>query len=227
LKEWGEASEIKLGGANVQQSESGGLGLVATREVLSNSVVVSVPTNVVLSVESPGDGVDDGSVVRNLLDDRKLFRESPWYAQFAVYLFALDQVSSMKQGIDMRPWLDSLPRSFSTPIHWNKEELDQLQYSYMTSSVAQQEKDWKLIYQSLLAAGTEQLEKMSFDDFVWGCECARSRAFSGGYTGSAFNPLIYACIRWLEFGYAGASCQWRRCRVVWIRFQRFCRAQAI
>lgn len=205
LKEWGEASEIKLGGANVQQSESGGLGLVATREVLSNSVVVSVPTNVVLSVESPGDGVDDGSVVRNLLDDRKLFRESPWYAQFAVYLFALDQVSSMKQGIDMRPWLDSLPRSFSTPIHWNKEERDQLQYSYMTTSVAQQEKDWKLIYESLLAAGTEQLEKMSFDDFVWGCECARSRAFSGGYTGSAFNPLIYAFTLLLVTAYVGLN----------------------
>ena len=33
---------------------------------------------------------------------------------------------------------------------------------------------------------------ISWDDFLLGCEIARSRAFSGGYTGTPFNPLVYA-----------------------------------
>jgi len=168
-------------------------------------VVVSVPSKVALSVESPGDGVDDANVVRDLVNDRKVFRESPWFAQFSVYLFALDKISSNKQGLDMRPWLNSLPRLFDTPIHWNKSERDELQYTYMSDAVARQELEWKQLYESLLAAGTAQLSKMTFDDFVWGCECARSRAFSGAYTGSAFNPLIYAFTLLLVTVYVGLN----------------------
>ena len=197
---------ISLGGVDIQASESGaGLGLLATQDLDSNSVVVSVPTKVALSVESPGDGVDDLSVVRELLENRFAFRESPWYAQFSVYLYALDKVSSTKQGIDMRPWLDSLPRAFDTPIHWNNNAKEQLQYKVMVEAVAGQEAEWKQLYNNILATGTGQLSKMTFDDFIWGCECARSRAFSGGYTGSAFNPLPYAFTFLLVTAYVGLN----------------------
>lgn len=46
---------------------------------------------------------------------------------------------------------------------------------------------------------------MTWEDFVWGCECARSRAFSGGYTGAPFNPLIYAFTLLLVTGYVGLN----------------------
>ena len=36
-----------------------------------------------------------------------------------------------------------------------------------------------------------------------GCEIARSRAFSGGYTGAPFNPLIYVFTLVLVSVYAG------------------------
>lgn len=44
---------------------------------------------------------------------------------------------------------------------------------------------------------------ISWDDFLLGCEIARSRAFSGGYTGTPFNPLIYAFTLVLVAVYAG------------------------
>lgn len=196
----------RLGGIGVAQSESGaGLGLLATQEVPSNSVVVTVPSSVALSVESPGDGPDDGSWEKKLLDDRRALREAPWFAQFAVYLFSLDKVSSIKRNTDMRFWLDSLPRSFDTPIHWTSASLNQLQYSHIPDAVTRQEVEWKRLYDNLVAAGTPALRQMTFDDFVWGCECARSRAFSGGYTGSAFNPLTYVFTLLLVTAYVGLN----------------------
>ena len=44
---------------------------------------------------------------------------------------------------------------------------------------------------------------ISWDDFLLGCEIARSRAFSGGYTGTPFNPLVYAFTLLLVTVYAG------------------------
>lgn len=229
LSEWGKSVDIKcvirrdllhfldkrylmlvflyrLGGVSVAQSESGaGLGLLATQEVPSNSVVVTVQSSVAISVESPGDGPDDGSWEKNLLNDRRALKEAPWFAQFAVYLFSLDKVSSIKKNTDMRSWLDSLPRSFDTPIHWTIASLNQLQYSHIPDAVARQEVEWKRFYDNLVAAGTPALRKMTYDDFVWGCECARSRAFSGGYTGSAFNPLTYAFTLLLVTAYVGLN----------------------
>ena len=188
------------------QSESGaGLGLLAIQDVPSNSVVVTIPSSVALSVESPGDGPDDGSWEKTLLDDRRALREVPWFAQFAVYLFSLDKVSSIKRNKNMRSWLDSLPRSFDTPIHWTTASLNQLQYSHMPDAVARQEVEWKRLYDKLLAAGTPALKKMTYYDFAWGCECARSRAFSGGYSGSTFNPMTYVFTLLLVTVYVGLN----------------------
>lgn len=44
---------------------------------------------------------------------------------------------------------------------------------------------------------------MTWEQFLLGCEIARSRAFSGGYTGSPINPLIYAFTLVLVAIYAG------------------------
>lgn len=102
--------------------EASGLGLVTTQEVPSGSVVVTVPSSVALSVEAPGGGPDD-SGVRDMCTDKRAFRDLPWYAQFSLYLYKLDKISSKKAtgNLDLQPWLDSLPRKFDTPIHWDKK----------------------------------------------------------------------------------------------------------
>ena len=196
----------RVGGVEITQSsdDGGGLGLLATQEVPSNSVITTVPSKVALSIETPSGGPDDTSVVSNLCSDRRAFRDLPWYAQFSLYLYKLDKVSSTKSsGVNLQPWLDSLPRSFDTPIHWSSKE--DLQYQHMCDAIDRQETEWKQLYNKLQSYTTNAVNSMTFDDFVWGCECARSRAFSGAYTGSAFNPLIYAFTLLLVTAYVGLN----------------------
>jgi hypothetical protein len=210
LVDWASRNDIKLGGVQIGQSESGaGLGLIADQDLPPGSLVVTVPSSAALSVESPGSGPNDSSLLQDIVKDRRAFRELPWFVQFSAYLFALDRISSIRKGkrdLEMRPWLDSLPRSFATPIHWSRLAREELQYKHLTDAIARQESEWTRLYEKLLSVGSDKLiEQMSFDDFLWGCECARSRAFSGGYTGAAFNPSIYAFTLLLVTAYVGLN----------------------
>ena len=194
-----------------------------------NALVLTVPSKVALTVECPGDGPDDAAVAALLASSTtnnnrnsstpagKQMRLSdfPWYVQMAVYLFKLDRVSDTKQGesVSYRPWLDALPRQFLTPLHWgdgggdsnskngNDDAFlaDLLQYDFMVDSVRRQRQTWKRYHEQL------NIRTMTWEDFVWGCECARSRAFSGTYTGGAFNPSVYAFTLLLVTLYVGAG----------------------
>eukprot|EP00536_Pseudo-nitzschia_multiseries_P011707 jgi/Psemu1/206615/e_gw1.412.2.1 len=214
LKDWSkDEAGIQVASAlEIEESKTtGGLGLVtsgASGNTDANSVVVTVPASLALSVELPSGGPDDRSVVKELVEDRQAFRAMPWYAQFALYLYKLDKVSSKKlEGeVDLQPWLDSLPRKFGTPIHWTEEDRKEwLQYPHMVESVERQEKSWNDMYNTLQSCGTNLMKGMSFDDFLWGCECARSRAFSGGYTGAPFNPFVYVFTLVLVTAYIGLN----------------------
>lgn len=165
-----------------------------------------MPSDVALSIESPGDGPDDRSVLKVV--DRKALEKLPWYAQFAVYLFKLDQLNSVKNDDDkklnMKPWLDSLPRVFDTPIHWSDSQRSEMQYNFLYYSVERQQQQWEQCYKTILT-GNPGISGMSWEDFLWGCEVARSRAFSGAYTGSAFNPFSYAFTLLLVLVYVGLN----------------------
>lgn len=210
LQDWttgvGATAGIKVGGVSIQESKFGGLGLVLTQtSVQPNTVLVSVPSTVALTVDSSS-GPNDAALMDLAVRDRKALRDAPWFVQFSIYLQALDKISSTRGSagklLPMQPWLDSLPRSFDTPIHWSSSSLNDLQYNHLVDSVARQEKEWKALYTEIEKIANAPL-KLIYDDFVWGCECARSRAFSGAYTGSAFNPGIYAFTLLLVTAYVG------------------------
>lgn len=106
----------------------------------------------------------------------------------------------------MQPWLNSLPREFGTPIHWTSQEREEwLQYPHMVESVERQENSWNIVYKTLLSSGSSVMKDMTWKDFLWGCECARSRAFSGGYTGSPFNAFVYVFTLVLVTAYIGLN----------------------
>jgi hypothetical protein len=204
LEEWAkESAKIQIASGNlaIQPSPStgsdAGLGLVSKQRIEKGGVVVTVPAALALSMEIPRGGPDDSSFMKTLVDDRSVFRSLPWYVQFAMYLFKLDKISSCKQmaagEVDLRPWLDSLPRKFTTPLNWTPQQRKEwLQYSHMEESVDRQITYWKDLYETLLGSTNLNCPGMTWEDFVWGCETSRSRAFSGGYTGAPFNPFIYA-----------------------------------
>ena len=203
--DWARSNDIQIGGVSVEGGDvADGLGLVTTRDVKPGDVVVTVPTNVVLSVTSPGE-YNRGA--RELFDDKNVYRDAPWWAQLSVQLNRYDKVNSidLDSGIDMRGWLDSLPRTFDTPIHWSKGALEELQYTYLSSSIASQKRQWYDQYQTMMRGlgSSSPLQSMTFADFVWGAENARSRAFSGSYGGSAFNPLPYGLTILLVAAYVG------------------------
>mmetsp|Transcript_38158 Transcript_38158/g.43612 ORF Transcript_38158/g.43612 Transcript_38158/m.43612 type:complete len:380 (-) Transcript_38158:2630-3769(-) len=201
LRSWGKEAGIQVGSTvDIEESKiSGGLGLITNgsdRNTEAGSVVVTVPASLALSVELPNGGPDDISVMKDLVEDRSVFRSLPWYIQFSLYLLKLDKISPYKnqaEDVSLQPWLDSLPRKFTTPIHWKKKERQEwLQYAHMVESVERQETYWKTMYNKLQSCCSSRIKNITWEDFLWGCECARSRAFSGGYTGTSFNPFVYA-----------------------------------
>jgi hypothetical protein len=124
----------------------------------------------------------------------------------AVYLSTLQERSqtsgsssstSNKERLDYRPWLEALPSSFDTPIHWST--LEELQYPPMARLVAQQRSKWTQYYTKV----RELYPQLTYDDFVYWCEMSRSRGFSGSYSGNAFSPNIYAFTLLLVTAYVG------------------------
>eukprot|EP01082_Thalassiosira_pseudonana_P002416 g1958.t1 g1958 contig11:424138-425851(+) len=193
--DWAKANDIKYAGIEVSSGGNSGLGLYSTQSLTPNTLLIQVPSKLTLSVETPND--------YNIVMEKELFasnpkayRNAPWYAALSVQLNYYDKVNAnnSKAGVSMTPWMDSLPRKFDTPIHWSESSLKELQYTPMMEAVALQQRVWRNQYDMFAAASKDFASRVSYDDFVWGCETARSRAFSGAYSGSAFNPIPYATV---------------------------------
>ena len=138
----------------------------------------------------------------------KAYQNSPWWAALSIQLNYYDKINPINvragNNVSMKPWMESLPRVYDTPIHWSESTLqEELQYRPMVEAVALQKRVWKEQYDTLAKASSDFASKISYDDFVWGCETARSRAFSGAYSGSAFNPIPYATVTALVAIYIG------------------------
>eukprot|EP00550_Attheya_septentrionalis_P005599 CAMPEP_0198294790 /NCGR_PEP_ID=MMETSP1449-20131203/24387_1 /TAXON_ID=420275 /ORGANISM="Attheya septentrionalis, Strain CCMP2084" /LENGTH=544 /DNA_ID=CAMNT_0043994863 /DNA_START=94 /DNA_END=1728 /DNA_ORIENTATION=- len=194
LSEWANTNGIKYGGVEVTPM-GGGLGLVATQDLKAKDVVIEVPSDLTLTVQTPR---DSNRAVEDLFDDRgKSYCNSPhWWAQLSIQLNALDGnlISHGKNAdVQMRPWLDSLPRQFDTPLHWSDSALAELQYTHLTDAVQAQTTLWTSLWEEMRRNAKPELANLlNYDNFVWGCESARSRAFSGAYSGTAFSPAPYA-----------------------------------
>ena len=196
--DWAKDNNIKYAGVDVSSGEdNAGLGLYVTQDINANDVLIQVPTNMVIQAESP----DYNTVMeREVFDSNpKVYRNLPWWAALSVQLNYYDKINPINDkadGVSIQPWLNSLPRAYDTPaFNWAESTLEDLQYRPMIEAVALQKRAWKKEFENVRqAASKDFLSKVSFEDFVWGCETARSRAFSGAYSGSAFNPIPYATV---------------------------------
>ena len=199
----------------------GGLGLLTNNSISQpNSLMLQIPTKLTFSVGT-SDLEANPTTEQYFNNKAKAYRSSPWYSKLSLDLFICDKISSYRDGssggnegdggnenmIDMRPWLDSLPRDFDTPIHWNENQREQLQYTPLQSMISAQEKAYKNLYSDLSSdiISNSKLDDLgwSYDDFLWGCDVAKSRAFSGAYGGTAFDPKPYALTLLLVVAYVG------------------------
>mmetsp|Transcript_45504 Transcript_45504/g.53281 ORF Transcript_45504/g.53281 Transcript_45504/m.53281 type:complete len:539 (+) Transcript_45504:125-1741(+) len=201
---WALENGIQVGGIKIDSlGPSSGLGLVSTQTIPANKVLINVPSSMSLSVQTPKDYNRKAS---DLCSSRDIYNSLPWYGQLSLQLNALDQnILTMGGGGDQKtakPWMDVLPRKFSTPIHFTDEELEELQYPFLVTAVNKQKKQWLESY-ATLSSNLNNKMALSYEDFQWGCECARSRAFSGSFSGSAFNVKPYAFTLLLITAYVG------------------------
>jgi Rubisco LSMT substrate-binding len=195
LMDWCDRANIKISKQvlSIRYDDATGLGLYCTGKIPSKSIVMTVPADVALSVEFPGEGPNNRVVFATFGNEIK---NMPWFAQMSLYLNTLKR----QQNEDYKHWIDSLPNKFTTPFHWSSALIEELQYEYLADAVKRQQNSWKNIFDSIASKPS-----LSYQDFVWGCECARSRAFSGSYTGSAFNPALYAFVLLLVTIYVGLN----------------------
>jgi len=198
--------------------------LFASQVLKGNDILIQVPSNLALSTSTSTDTVYDLKLLSMMTDEgKKIYREATWWAKISLQLNYLDKTSisldskksntdsdniNKQQTTDMVPWLQSLPRQFSTPIHWSVSALDELQYPFLIKAVQTQRETWQSEFtqlQTCFLPSVSWIQKITLDDFIWGCECARSRAFSGKYSGNAFNPTPYAFTLLLVTTYIGLN----------------------
>lgn len=91
-------------------------GVMASEDICANTIIVELPRQKALHTKAVGGFVPAGV-------DRTLWEEGPWFARLALLLL------SVSAGEDswLSPYVDALPRSFETPLHWSDEELAELQ----------------------------------------------------------------------------------------------------
>jgi len=223
LEQWAKSvgiqrQQIKV--ANGNPILGGGLGLLSTNVVSPNSVLLQVPNHLTFTVSNSPLDINP-TIESYFTGNPKAYRNAPWWAKLSLDLYNCDQISSLRTNpkeandkqsqVDMRPWLDSLPRHFESPFHWTHEQRNALQYPPLQIMISAQEKSYRSTFdalsQAIASSPSSPLSdnNWNYKDFVWGCECARSRAFSGAYGGSAFNPAPYALTLLLVALYIGLN----------------------
>jgi len=196
---------LKLQTAN-NNNKNAGLGFTATQAISGDQVLLQVPCDVALTVGTgPNDGGRLERACRKAATRPFRLETLPWYVQFSLYLHMLkptdknNEKEDSNNGLDRTPWLQSLPTQYDTPLHWTESQRTEwLQYDAMVQAVNRQDTAWKQYYQTVSGA----FPTLSYDEFCWGCETARSRAFSSSSAGR-FDAKIYAFTLLLIAAYVG------------------------
>ena len=159
-------------------------GIIATEAVggdLQTSVpLVSVPANLVFEVTNTRPPTPFPDFV-----PQSLWEESMWDQRLAFKLLHELAVVGLINS-DKASWLQQLPSSYSTPLHWSSDVLKrELQYASLASKVERQRTEWRAFYDKWQGLNNAPLAgRVKYDELVQALECVNSRAFSGAYEGS-------------------------------------------
>jgi len=164
---------------NVKIGDFDGLrGIEAKYRMEGREVLVTVPSEAVLEVTNAGqrdtpfaDFVAQQVWENNLWDGRLAFK-------------LLYEAKVQGETSNKKAWMASLPRKFSTPLHWTGSAVAETQYPALRASVVAQKKLWRSLYNTWQSHKLAAAAVVSYDDFVWAMENVNSRAFSGIYEGS-------------------------------------------
>jgi len=189
LMNWAKMKQIKvaegvhISSASSNNKDNTGLGIFSKNN--PGSVLIEVPTTMALTAQMPRD--TSNPWISSLFSEERYYADAPWWVKLSLQINSFQRGISKNNNVQMTPWIQALPTRFDTPIHWSS--LQELQYAFLNDAVQLQRSQWKEQYNSILPfiRKDSSLSSLTYTEFVWGCECARSRAFSGS-SYSPWNP---------------------------------------
>ena len=170
---------ISRQGVKLVVFDNGLRGAVATSPPTSEPLV-TVKADVVLEVTNDSPPSPFPDFVPN-----DFWKKCMWDQRLGLkLLYEMKNISSTAKSA----WIDQLPKSFSTPLHWNDELIKETQYSALDKRVSSQRESWQSFYKRWTEATSQNYRNLvSQNDMYNVLECCNSRAFSGAYEGSSSN----------------------------------------
>lgn len=145
-----------------------GLGLVATRDIGKNEVVLEVPKRFWINPDAVA-----ASEIGNVCSGLK-----PW---ISVALFLLRE--KHRKDSKWKYYIDVLPESTNSTIYWSEEELDEIQGTQLLSTTLgvkeYVESEFGKVEEQVILPNKKLFPfPITLDDFFWAFGILRSRAFS-------------------------------------------------
>jgi hypothetical protein len=186
LEAWASTAGIEF--SNTALASFNGLrGMRAANVLNGQDVLVKVPSDAVLEVTNSGQRLTPFSD----FVAQDTWKESKWDQRLAFKLLWELKIDESANISSKKDWFASLPKKFSTPLHWSNSLLQETQYSQLPINIANQKKLWKSNYnawqQQAKIYSAPNADQIQFSDFVWALEVVNSRAFSGVYEGSTLS----------------------------------------
>jgi len=166
--EWAEDQGIKSEQLRLAEFDGGLRGVGAQSSISSGDAVLSVPVASVLRVIGGNSRLP--SKLQGYVSEQT-WRDAEWWGQLALLLLwekGMGRKAST-EPTKFKAWIDMLPKSMNTPLHWTEAEIEELQYQPLVSKCIRQRTAWKVLYKQVQKDNPDIRE----DEFYLACEMAR------------------------------------------------------
>ena len=166
--EWADAQGIKSEQLRLAEFDGGLRGVGAQSSISSGEPVLSVPVASVLRVIGGNSRLP--SKLQGYVSEQT-WRDAEWWGQLALLLL-WEKGTGRKASTEptkFKAWIDMLPKSINTPLHWTEAEIEELQYQPLVAKCIRQRTAWKVLYKQVQKDNPDIRE----DEFYLACEMAR------------------------------------------------------
>ena len=188
LRSFGSANSSSLTEPSADKETKEGDGMVEMRgvhaksDVESSEVCVSVPRKCLITVEM-GKATDIGKMVAK----HDLDLDAPKHVYLMIFLL----VDRTDPDSFFRPYYDVLPKALDNmPIFWSKEDLANLNGSYLLRQIADRQEAIESDYKLILSVCPALAKYASLQDFMWARMCVCSRNFGLIINGVRTSALV-------------------------------------
>ena len=146
--EWAETQGIKSEQLGLAEFDAGLRGVSAQSSISSGDAVLSVPVNTVLRVIGGNSRLP--AKLQGYVSEQT-WREAEWWGQLALLLLWEKGTgrSPSTEPTKLKAWIDMLPTSMSTPLHWTEAEVEELQYQPLVAKCIRQRTAWRVLHKQV------------------------------------------------------------------------------